>query len=304
MSITRHYLLATLWTGLCLLPSVATATWSININFEGDTSGSQPTVNTMPGDPVTQPYAIGAYNPSDNYESPPTAASGTIVIGNPSGGSKEAVLTTNQNNPSLGALWMDVNGFNLAAQKLHLSFDVNILAAPTTATGQPKILNGGTAGILLGMNTYTASDQGPDWAFRFAAAPTSENGGVFAFRTPDNSELIPFFNYSEGTQYSLAIDADYSTGKLNASVNGVQQLTDYAFWAGGGKTNVITDEIFFHLNGEGNPAFSSSVALDNITAAAVPEPTGFLFGGLVCCVIGLAVGGWQIAEKLRTRNAL
>ena len=33
-----------------------------------------------------------------------------------------------------------------------------------------------------------------------------------------------------------------------------------------------------------------SLALDNISVSAVPEPTAFLFGGLVCGVIGVGVG--------------
>lgn len=250
---------------LLLLPSVATA--SINITFEGDTIGSAPGVNPAPGNPMTQPSTIGGYDP--NYASPPTAANGTILVGNPSGASKEAVLTTNSSNAELGALWVDVIGFNLTGQNLRTSFDVNVLNAPANATTQPKNLGTGTAGILLGLNAYTSSDQGSDWAFRFAAAPTDANGGVFAFRTPDNTTLIPFFNYSNNTQYTISIFADYSTGTLSAFVDGMEELTNYSFW-NAGKTNVSTNELFFHLNGEQD--FSNSVALDNIAADIVPEP--------------------------------
>jgi hypothetical protein len=283
--------LAALLLGCVLaMPTPVRAAFNININFEGDSIGSAPGVNPTPGNPMTQPSAIGGYDP--NYASPPTAASGTIVVGTPSGASKEAVLTTNSSNAELGALWIDVNGFSLVGQQVKASLDVNVLAAPTNATGQPKILGGGTAGILLGMNVYTASDQGSDWAFRFAAAPTSAGGGVFAFRSPDNTALIPFFNYNEGTQYNVEILADYSTGLLNASVNGVPSLTNYAFW-GGAKTNVVTDEIFFHLNGE--DGFQNSVALDNINVAAVPEPSTVVVWSLVAiCTSAIA---WQSTKQ-------
>jgi hypothetical protein len=277
----------------CLLamPSPVRAAVTIGITFEGDTPGSAPGVNPTPGNPMTQPSAIGGYDP--NYASPPTPASGTILVGNPSGASKEAVLTTNSANAELGALWMDVNGFNITGQKLAASFDINVLAAPTNATSQPKILGGGTAGILLGLNVFTSSDQGNDWAFRFAAAPTSANGGVFAFRSPDNLALVPFFSYVEGTQYAISILADYSTGKLNAYVNGTPLLTGYSFW-GGGRTNVATNEMFFHLNGEGG--FSNSVALDNINAAAVPEPTTLVVWSLVgICISAFA---WRRSTKV------
>jgi hypothetical protein len=247
---------------------------------------------------VTQPYAIGGYTLAggDTPDSPPIAAEGTIVVGSAPGIAKGAIMTTDSSNAELGALWMDVNGFSIASQKLATSFDINVLAAPTSATSQPKTLGGGTAGILLGLNAYTSSDQGSDWSFRFAAAPTSATGGVFAFRSPDNTTLIPFFDYTEGTKYAVSILADYSTGKLNASVNGVQLLTDYAFWTGGGKTNVATDELFFHLNGEGG--FSNSVALDNINAAAVPEPTTLVVWGLVgICISAFAWRSMKASES-------
>src|SRR5262249_9886594 len=166
------------------------------------------------------------------------------------------------------------------------SFNLNVLAAPDDAHSQRKTLGAGSAGIILGLNAYTSSDQNSDWAFRFAAAPTSPTGGVFAFRSPDNMALIPFFNYLEGTQYAISILADYSTGKLNAYVNGTQYLTDYAFWTGG-KTGVATNELFFHLNGEAG--FSNSVALDNISACAVPEPTTLIVWGIVgICISAFA----------------
>jgi hypothetical protein len=277
----KQALVAALLGCLLAMPSPVRAAVTIGITFEGDTPGSAPGVNPTPGNPMTQPSAIGGYT-ATTEDSPPIAAEGTILVGNPSGASKEAVLTTNSSNAELGALWMDVNGFNIVGQKLLASFDINVLAAPTNATSQPKILGGGTAGILLGLNVYTSSDQGSDWAFRFAAAPTSANGGVFAFRSPDNTTLIPFFNYAEGTQYAVSILADYATGKLDAYVNGTQSLSGYSFW-GSGKTNVGTNEMFFHLNGEAGSA--NSVALDNITAAAVPEPTTLVVWGVVCICI-------------------
>jgi hypothetical protein len=276
--------LLVLATALFLSPSIASA--AINITFEGDTLGSQP--STAPAGPgtMTKPSAIGGYAPA--YESPPTAAAGTIVVGGAGGILKGAIMTTAADNPELGATWIDVNGFNYVGQVFKTSFDLSVLSAPTNATSQPKILNGGTAGILLGMNAFTTTSSP---AFRFAVAPTSDTGGVFAFRSPDNSELIDFFDYVEGVAYNIAILADYSTGKLDAYVNGNLELDNYAFWTSGA-ANVGTSELFFHLNGD--ESGSTSVALDNITGAVVPEPSTIVVWSLLGLV---AVGGWQRSRK-------
>lgn len=267
---------------LLAAPALATATL-INITFDADTVGAAP-ATSAPGDPMTKPWAIGGYTPTE-YQSPPTTA-GTVLVDNPAGMSKAAVMTSASDNPALGAIWMDVNGFNLPGQAMHMGFDINVLSAPTDATTQPKILGAGTAGILLGMNAYTTNG----WAFRFAAAPTSDNGGVFAFRSPDNTKLIPFFDYVEGTAYSIDIVADYSSGTLDAYVDGALMLSDYAFWTSGA-SNVTTNEFFFHLNGQ-EGGVSNSVAIDNIQAAAVPAPSTLLLLG----------AAWLAAGRVRRRR--
>jgi hypothetical protein len=123
------------------------------------------------------------------------------------------------------------------------------------------------------MNTYTTGG----WAFRFAAAPTSASGGVFAIRSPDNLSLQSFFDYVEGQTYNVELIADYDTGKVDAFVDGVLEGNDLPFW-NAGVPNVTTQEFFFHLNGEtGN---FNSVALDNIIGAVVPEPASLAMAGL------------------------
>src|SRR5215212_9456920 len=100
MTMMRQTLAVTLLGCLLATPCPVRAAVSINITFQGDIVGSAPGVNPTPGNPMTQPSAIGGYDP--NYASPPSPASGTIVVGNPSGASKEAVLTTNSTNAELG----------------------------------------------------------------------------------------------------------------------------------------------------------------------------------------------------------
>jgi hypothetical protein len=211
---------------------------------------------------VSYPYGYGSYYlPSTNP--------GTVLVDDAAGISKGAILSSDGTNSELGAAWLDLTGFSVAGQQQSMSFSLNVLAAPTDATMQPKILDGGVfAGITLGMNTYTSNG----WAFRFAAVPTSENGGIFGFRSPDNTAITSFFDYDEKTTYQVRIDSDYSTGLLNAYVNGVKELDGFAFWTSGAP-NVVTNEYFFHLNGE--PGIDNSVAIDNIRAFATPEPSSY-----------------------------
>lgn len=287
MTTSRFFQLGALLAALCLLPTIASAAPFMNIGFDADTIGNQP-ATTYPAVtyPITQPWAIGGYTvlSPPGGDMPPTAAHGAMVVGNSGGMSKGVQMVSNSANGVTGALWLDTQ-FNVVGQKIRLSFDLNILNAPTIATAQPKLLDGGpaTAGILLGMNAFT-STSAP--AFRFAAAPTSAGGGVFAFRSPDNASLNTFFNYVEGETYNVEMIADYDTGTVDAFVDGVLSANDFPFW-NAGAPNIGTSEFFFHLNGElGN---FNSVAIDNIVAAVVPEPATLALGG--AALLGLVAVG-------------
>jgi MYXO-CTERM domain-containing protein len=281
MTLARFRRLGALLVALNLSFSIASAAPFMNIDFEGDVPGSAPTADLTPDNPMTKPSAIGGYT-STTSDNPPTAANGTILVGGVPGIAQGVIMTTNPSNAVLGALWMDNNGFNVAGQQLRMSFDVNILQAPTNATTQPKILNGGTAGILLGMNAFTNS--GSQQSFRFAAAPTSDGGGVFAFRTADNLELIDFFNYVEGQTYNVAIEADYTTGNVRAFVDGVLKISNHTFLTAP-VAGAVTGEYFFHLNGEAGCA--NMVALDNIQSSVIPEPASAALAG--AAALGLFV---------------
>jgi hypothetical protein len=252
--------------------AAANASPFVDINFNSDTVGSAPTtVGYQPT--LTNLSAIGGYGPltPDPGDSPPTADEGTIVVDNAGGMNKGVHMTTNPLDNALGALYLDTD-FSYTSQYVHMSFDLNILNAPTASTSQLKLLNGGpaTAGILFGMNTF-----GTDQGTRFAAAPTSVDGGVFAIRSPDNTSLQSFFNYIEGQTYHIDLVSDYDTGMVETYVDGVDEGS-YAFATGAQAANT-TQEFFFHLNGD--LGSDSQVALDNITAT--PEPTSLGLIGLV-----------------------
>jgi hypothetical protein len=183
---------------------------------------------------------------------------------------KAAVLNTNPTDGEQGALWIDTS-FSQAGQHAYMSFDLSVLSAPTIATAQVKTLNGtGAAGILFGVNMF-----GTAQGARFAAAPTSANGGVFAIRSADNSDLQSFFNYVEGNTYHVSLDANYDTGLVSTAVDNVS-TGSYPF-AAGPASNVTTQEFFMHLNGESG--FANSIAIDNISGA-VPEPASLALLGL------------------------
>jgi hypothetical protein len=295
MMVTKFFRFGALLAALCLLPYAASAAPFMNIAFDADTIGNQPATSTTITHPITKPWAIGGYTATTS-DNPPTPANGALVVGNADEMVQGAILTTNAANPVLGALWLDTNGFNVVGQQIRLSFDVNILSAPTIATTQPKLLNGGpaTAGIVLGMNAFT-STSAP--AFRFAAAPTSAGGGVFAFRSPDNSSLNAFFNYVEGETYNVEMIADYDTGTVDAFVDGVLAANDFAFWNAGAPI-IGTSEFFFHVNGE--LGSFNTVAIDNIVAAVVPEPASLAMAGLAA--LGLIVARRRLRSQLTSND--
>jgi hypothetical protein len=261
---------------LWFMSGAALADPFMNITFSGDTVGQPPATNTNTALPITQPYALGGYDPDPDpnngaEESPPTAADGTILVGNPDGMPNAAVMTTNPDDNQIGALWMDTE-YNVTSELVKLSFEVDIISgSPTTA--QTKTLNGDptqTVGVLLGINSFDAGNTG----FDFAAAPTSGSGGIFGLRSPTSDNLTSFFNYSDDTPYNVEIDANYGTGLMNAYVNGTLEASNLPMVAGIDPA-ANPDETFIFENGE--LGYANSVALTNIEAS-VPEPasTGVL----------------------------
>ena len=275
---------------LALLSLIGTAEAAqfMNITFDDDIIGSAPGTGSV-GTPITTVKAIGGYDTDPlptydpGYKSPPTADCGTITVDNVAGMNKAAVMTTNSTNGELGALWMDTSFLVSSSQissQISMKFDINVLAAPTQATTQPKFLNDtqDQAGILFGINNA----HNGIWAFRFVVAPTSETGGVFAFRSANNTRLITFGNYVEGQKYNLTLSADYATGMVDAYINDVLAISSHHFWDSGKTTPTTSGEIFMHLNGESG--YANQLAIDNIQAfnTTVPEPSSIiaLLGGL------------------------
>jgi hypothetical protein len=257
---------------------VAQATQFMAIDFNSDTTGAAPSTGVTSG-PITKIGALGGYTATD-YNSPPTVDNGSILVGNVAGMSKAAVLTTNASNAEVGALFMDT-GLGLVSTKVGVTFDIAVLAAPPVATSQfPYSLDGGpsNSGVLFGLRTY-ASDVG-QWAFSFAVVPTSSTGGVFALRDITNTQLTSFGSYVNGQKYSIALSSDYSTGTVDAYVNGTLGTSGYPLRTGVVVGPTTTSELFMYFNGESG--YANSVAVDNINGfdTAVPEPASLAVLGL------------------------
>ncbi len=244
---------------------------------------------------VGMTWTPGGYT-ATTWDSPPTPANGTVST-TTTPDTMGVTLTANPANNVLGAVYLDGNptAGPLASQTLRLKYDITVLTQPPVATEQPKNLNqslnggpasAGTAGIMLGMNIAATVPSAPaPWAFRFALAPTSAGGGVFAMRSIDNTTLMAFGNYAVGTTYNVELDANYSTGQVDAYINGVKALSAYQFAAGG--EGITTSEVFIHLNGE--TGYANSVSIDNFTVTApVPEPGTFIAGALLLLPFGAA----------------
>jgi hypothetical protein len=271
--------------GLSIASQSAKAQQVLNINFDGDTTGMAPSTNlaTTPF-PRTQPYAIGGYDynldPNNgNEEIPPTAADGTIVV---SGASKNTTWATNPGDNQNGALWMDTQ-YSTAAATFQLKFDLNVNAATQNAWQTYTLLSdSSTVHPVFGVNTFSTGN-----SLDFNAVPTSSTGGVYGIRTAAGIE--PFFNYTNGDDHTIEMDANYLTGWVNVLVDGTPELTAYAFGSPSGGVNI--SETFLYLSGDTSVSpISNSVSVDNISAT-VPEPAS-----LSC----LAIGGLGLLRRRRS----
>jgi hypothetical protein len=207
--------------------------------------------------------------------------------------SKAAILATSSNNGEVGALYMDTS-LGFSAKTFNLSFDISTLAAPATATAQGLYsLNGGTdkVGVLFGLRTYESTTS--QWAVSFAIAPTSTSGGVFGLRDSTNSKLYSFGTYTNGQKYRISLVSDYITGTVNAYVNGVLGYTGFPMRTGAISGTPNTSELFIYFNGENG--LSNQVAIDNINACMVPEPSAIT-------LLSIAGLGLLLFARRRHRN--
>jgi hypothetical protein len=276
------------------MSAAASAETFMDITFDSDTIGLPPSTGGT-GSPITTVGALGGYTATE-YNAPPTADNGTIIVDDIAGMSKAAVLTTASSNAAVGALFMDT-GLSLNARKFSVSFDISVLDAPTIATSQGGYsLDGGTStiGILSSVRAYESTTG--KWAFSFSVAPTSDSGGVFALRDATNTQLTSFGDYVEGQKYNVAITTDYDSGEVAAYLDGVLRYSGFPSRTGaipaGNTPN--TSELFVYLNGQSG-GVSTKVAYDNIQGHTIPEPTTIAL--LLTAGLGLLVAAWRRRQR-------
>jgi len=274
----RYSALSVCAVAVLLAARAATAAQFLDIDFDADGLGAAPSTGVT-SSPITKIGALGGYTPSA-FNVPPNADNGTIVVDNVAGMTKAAVLTTNSANPAVGALFMDT-GLGVVSSQLSVKFDIAVLAAPASATSQaPYVLDGSlnNTGVLFGVRAYNSTAN--QWAFSFAVTPTSETGGVFALRDITNTQLTSFGTYVEGEKHNIAITTNYTTGTVDAYVDGVLGYSGYPSRTGPMVGNSTTSELFIYFNGESGSA--NQVAIDNIQAfdTIIPEPASLGLLGL------------------------
>jgi hypothetical protein len=123
---------------------------------------------------------------------------------------------------------------------------------------------------------------------------------------------------SFGTTYHLAISWSFIAGALNDTFSvyvdptSATEGSNTAYlagvvWTGTAEPPNVSSGNFR----QGNVSNSATLSVDNLIVAttfaevagvAIPEPTAFLFGGLVCGVIGLGVGARRLLAKQPTND--
>ncbi|MDQ6631778.1 MAG: PEP-CTERM sorting domain-containing protein [Verrucomicrobiota bacterium] len=244
---------------------------------------------TVPStDPFPQQnvYAVGGF-PNDNDPSSTNPLTGTVTVQNVGSLSKAALMSTTQ--AGTGALYIDTQ-FQASASLFNLSFDINVVAVPSSGLPQPGV--GSPNGQAFAINAF-----GLDSArlFRFAVSPTSATAGNFGYRLPGpNGDLATFGTYTEGETYHVEYLADFATSKLNIFLDGVQKVTNADLLNAGAGVS----ELFMFQNGVNGQL--NQVALDNIhstATAAVPEPSTFFSSAFALLGFG-AVG---LLRKISSR---
>jgi hypothetical protein len=127
---------------------------------------------------------------------------------------------------------------------------------------------------------------------------------LFSFNNTNTSSTFNFSFSTDGTNFT-------SVSALNFASPGTADATPA--WSSGTNrsttisANVANNGILFlrwtSTDNVGGGNVRDSLALDNISVTAVPEPGAFLFAGLVCGVFGLKAGGRRLLGKVIKRDA-
>ncbi len=202
-----------------------------------------------------------------------------------------------------------ISGFTIG--DFSIGNSLGTVTAPINTTSPSGSYSGASGGENIGNAQRTG-----------ALVTGSSGSGYFSFTVTNNSgSVVQLTDYDFGirstgtgsTSYTLRSSADsfasdVFTGTLAA--NSAWSLKNNSFSAYNIPSNNTPIELrLYGYNGTGSPGSGTqNTRIDDVTAtfvavAAVPEPTAFLFGGLVCGVIGLAAGAKKLGRKSQKQDA-
>jgi hypothetical protein len=149
-----------------------------------------------------------------------------------------------------------------------------------------SIFNPGT--VILRVLNSTGSTV-PAWDIEY---------DVSAFNDQDRSNTVNFAYSTDDITYTTVGGLVFTTDEAEDAMPAwetVLRSTQIPASVADGANLFLRWTISF--TGGGSSSQYDQLALDNISVTAVPEPAAFLFGGLVCCVIGLTVGVRRLFSK-------
>ncbi len=120
------------------------------------------------------------------------------------------------------------------------------------------------------------------WVMVFSAQANGDPTVVLGTGFAGNAFTGPTFTLTgAGSTYNLwELRFDANAGTADLFVNGVEQLSDYSGFGAGG-----IDRVLWGANASGDVG-QGNWNLVQWEIAAIPEPSAFLFGGLVTIVLG------------------
>jgi hypothetical protein len=252
-------------------------------NFDSTPNGSTPPTAAPGANPQHDVYSIGGYPDSGTL-------TGGVTVQDASTMSHAAVMNTTQGGT--GSLFIDTQ-FNTTGNKISTSFDVAILAMPTTGLPQDAAHAPNGQGFVV-----QAFGNGPlaqNRVFRFVATPTGATGGSFGLRNNTDGDIIVIGSYELGQTYHIQIDADFLSQTIDAYIDDSLAANDLAFVDP--TTNIYEDFIFQNgVEGETNTAaIDNLVTYDNITAfGSVPEP-------ITLALMGAGLGGIAMGRRRKAK---
>ncbi len=169
--------------------------------------------------------------------------------------------------------------------------------------GEAFGLFGNSGGIGQAIRNFTG-DLSIGQTFSIDMDNQAVNDGAvgFGLRNSSGNNLFEFFLTASGPNYTVSADnvIGSTPAETTDGLNLEFQLTDADSFslkitelATGGSEFIVTGDLFSNadqgieqlrlFNGNGGP----DVFFNSFSVSAVPEPSAFLFGGLVCGVLGL-----------------